>query len=66
MGEIEFEDFIVEWDDKKAEINKKKHSVSFELAAEVFWTKIELIILMNFTAITKTDLRLSGWWKKFC
>ena len=36
MGEIEIGDYIVEWDDEKAAINKKKHSVSFELAAEVF------------------------------
>ena len=36
MGEIEVGDHIVEWDDKKAAINKKKHGVSFETAAEVF------------------------------
>lgn len=36
MGEIKFENFIVEWDDEKAALNKKKHFVSFELAAEVF------------------------------
>ena len=36
MGEIEVGDYIVEWDDKKAAINKKKHGVSFETAAEVF------------------------------
>ena len=36
MGEIEVGDYIVEWDDKKAEINKKKHKVNFETAAKVF------------------------------
>ena len=36
MGEIEVGDYIVEWDDRKAAINKKKHGVSFETAAEVF------------------------------
>ena len=36
MGEIEIGDYIVEWDDKKAEINKKKHKVTFEFAAKVF------------------------------
>lgn len=36
MGEVEIEDIIVEWDDDKAEINKKKHKVSFEMAAEIF------------------------------
>ena len=37
MGEIEIEDYIFEWDDQKYELNKKKHDVSFELAAEVFF-----------------------------
>ena len=32
MGEIEVGDYIVEWDDRKAEINKKKHKVNFETA----------------------------------
>ena len=36
MGEIEIGDFIVEWDDNKAAINKKKHHVTFEMAAYVF------------------------------
>ena len=36
MGEIEIGEFIVEWDDAKAEINRKKHGISFEKAAEVF------------------------------
>ena len=37
MGEIKIEDCIFEWDDQKYDINKKKHDVSFELAAEVFF-----------------------------
>ena len=36
MGEIEVGDYIVEWDDNKAAINKKKHGISFKLAARVF------------------------------
>ena len=36
MGEIEVGDYIVEWEDRKAAINKKKHGISFETAAEVF------------------------------
>ena len=36
MGEIELEGLIIEWDDAKAEINRKKHNVTFEMAAEVF------------------------------
>lgn len=36
MGEIEVGEYIVEWDDAKAEINRKKHNVTFEMAAEVF------------------------------
>ena len=36
MGEIEVGDHIVEWDDRKAEINWKKHKVRFEDAALVF------------------------------
>ena len=37
MGEIKIEDYIFEWDDQKYDINRKKHDVSFELAAEVFF-----------------------------
>ena len=36
MGEIEVGDYIVEWDDNKNQINKRKHGISFELAARVF------------------------------
>lgn len=36
MGEIEIGDYIIEWDDDKAAINKKKHGIRFELAARVF------------------------------
>ena len=36
MGEIEIGDTIVEWDDKKAEINIKKHGIYFEDAARIF------------------------------
>ena len=36
MGEIEVGEYFVEWDDNKAEINRKKHGVSFEKAAEIF------------------------------
>ena len=36
MGEIEIGDCIVEWDDKKAEINIKKHGIYFEDAARIF------------------------------
>ena len=37
MGEIKIEEYIFEWDDNKCDLNKKKHDVSFELAAEVFF-----------------------------
>ena len=36
MGEIIVEEYVVEWDDEKNEINKRKHGISFETAAEVF------------------------------
>ena len=36
MGEIELEGFIVEWDDNKNAINRRKHGISFEKAAEIF------------------------------
>ena len=36
MGEIEVGGLIVEWDDNKAELNWKKHGISFEKAAEIF------------------------------
>ena len=36
MGEIDIGGLIVEWDDNKAEINRKKHGISFEKAAEIF------------------------------
>lgn len=38
MGEIDIDGLIVEWDDNKAAINYKKHGISFEKAAEIFWT----------------------------
>lgn len=33
------EDYVVEWDDAKNEKNIRKHGVSFEMAAMVFWDK---------------------------
>lgn len=36
MGEIEVGEFIIEWDDNKAEINYKKHGIRFKFAARVF------------------------------
>ena len=36
MGEIIVGDYIVEWDDEKAKLNKKKHKITFEFAAKVF------------------------------
>ena len=36
MGEIIVGDYIVEWDDTKAEINFKKHKIYFEDAARIF------------------------------
>ena len=34
--QIEVDGLIVEWDDNKAEINKQKHNVHFEDAAQIF------------------------------
>lgn len=36
MGEIIVEDYFVEWDDDKNEINFKKHGIYFEDAARIF------------------------------
>lgn len=36
MGEIEVQEYVVEWDDRKNEINKKKQGISFETVAEIF------------------------------
>jgi len=36
MGEIEIGEFVIEWDDNKALLNKIKHKIRFELAARVF------------------------------
>ena len=36
MGEIEIEDFIIEWDDEKNDLNYKKHKIYFEDAARIF------------------------------
>ena len=36
MGELEVENLIIEWDDDKAEMNYKKHNVTFKMAAKVF------------------------------
>lgn len=36
MGEIEVGEYLVEWDDEKNKINKKKHGIYFEDAARIF------------------------------
>ena len=36
MGEIEVGEYFVEWDDNKAELNRKKHGIHFEDAALIF------------------------------
>ena len=36
MGEFELAGLNFEWDDEKAEINRKKHGVRFEVAVRVF------------------------------
>ena len=36
MGEIEVGEYIIEWDDDKAEINYKKHGIRFKIAAHIF------------------------------
>jgi len=36
MAEIIVGEYIVEWDDEKAEINFKKHMLRFEIVARVF------------------------------
>ncbi|MBR7024482.1 MAG: BrnT family toxin [Selenomonadaceae bacterium] len=36
MGEIEFGEYVVEWDDAKNEKNFRKHKIYFEDAAYVF------------------------------
>ena len=36
MGEIEIDGLIIEWDDKKAAINVRKHKIYFEDVARVF------------------------------
>ena len=36
MEDFEIGEYIVEWDDEKNKINKRKHGISFETAAEVF------------------------------
>ena len=33
---LEIDELLIEWDDQKNEINKRKHGVSFESAALVF------------------------------
>ncbi|MBQ7198166.1 MAG: BrnT family toxin [Selenomonadaceae bacterium] len=36
MGEVEVGEYLVEWDDEKNKINKKKHGITFEDAARIF------------------------------
>lgn len=36
--------YIFEWDDNKAELNKKKHQISFEEAQTVFYDDFALMI----------------------
>lgn len=36
LKDFEVGEYIFEWDDEKAEINKRKHKVMFSIAAKVF------------------------------
>ena len=36
MGEIDIGDYLVEWDDDKADTNYKKHGIRFRVAARIF------------------------------
>jgi len=36
LEEFEVGEYVFEWDDEKAEINKRKHKVMFSMAAKVF------------------------------
>ena len=36
MSEIEVGEYVIEWDDNKAETNYKKHGIRFRVAARIF------------------------------
>ena len=48
-------EMIFEYDEEKNQINKKKHHVSFKVAARVFLIIIGLNCLMKITVFLKTD-----------
>ena len=63
MGEFSLEGFEFEWDDEKYQLNIKKHGIR-KRRRMYSWTKTRLLTMMNCTATTKTELKLSAWLKK--
>ena len=62
---FELGDYKFVWDSEKAEKNWQKHRVRFENAIRVFLMITALMILMKFTAILRTDIKLSAELMKF-
>jgi len=49
--------YIIKWDEKKNELNKIKHCVSFEEAETVF-EDLCVVITIDYTHSTKEELRM--------
>ena len=46
MYNIIMETINFEWDENKNSINKKKHGISFEIAKEVFYDDVAILIIL--------------------
>ncbi|MBR5913577.1 MAG: BrnT family toxin [Selenomonadaceae bacterium] len=60
MGEIIVGEYLVEWDDEKAEINLKKHKISFETAARVFLDENRIDDFYEFHSDEEDRIRVIG------
>ena len=55
------EDEFFEWDDEKADINLKKHGVSFEEAMSVFYDSLSITIQDNLHSIEENRFIITGY-----
>ena len=60
MGEIIVDEYIVEWDDDKAEINFKKHGIHFEEATRIFLDDNRINILDELHSDYEERIKIMG------
>ena len=60
MGEVEVGEYLVEWDDEKAEKNFKKHKIYFEDAARIFLDDNRIEYYDEFNSVFEDRFRVIG------